>query len=108
MILIIRNGNVILENSFEKNSKADSSKTYEDIKCDFDDILKISNQYEEKTIIVCCATNLRENVSHFSNKPINSNIFPISNNSFYTNYKSPTYIISSFEKNKFCFILYLC
>lgn len=97
MIPIIRNGNVIVGNSVEQNLKADSSKTYEALKSAFDDILRISNQYEEKPVIACCATNLHENVSQFSNKPINGNIFPISNNSFYTNYKSPTYIISSLE-----------
>lgn len=97
MIPIIRNGNVIAGNSIERNSKADISKTCEALKCAFDDILKISNQYEEKPVIACCVNDLHENVSKFSNKAVNSNIFPISNSSFYTNYNSLTYIISSLE-----------
>ena len=97
MIPIIRNGNVIAGNSIERNTKADSSKIYEALKCAFDDILKISNQYEEKPVIACCATDLHSNVSQFSNRAINSKIFPIRNSSFYTNYDSPTYIVSSLE-----------
>lgn len=97
MIPIIRNGNVIVGNSIERNPRANKFKTYESLKCAFDEILKISNQYEKKPIIACCATNLHANVEEYSNKAINSNIFPISDSSFYTNYGSPTYIVTSLE-----------
>lgn len=97
MIPIIRNGNVIAGNSIERNSKGNDDKIYETLKCAFDHILKISKQYEEKHIVACCVTDLHSNVSKFSNKAINSKIFPITNNSFYTNYDSQTYIISSLE-----------
>lgn len=97
MIPIIRNGNVIVGNSIEQNSKGDSSKIYEALKCTFDDILKISIQYEENPIIAGCVTDLHTNVSPFSNTRINRNILPIRNSLFYTNYDSPTYIVSCLE-----------
>jgi len=97
IIPIIRNGNVIAGNSIESNSKANGGKVYNALKCAYDDILKISNQYEEKPIIACCVTDLHSNVSPYNKQSIKKNIFPINEYPFYTNYSETTYIISSLE-----------
>lgn len=107
MIPIIRNGNVINGNSIERNSKADSLKAYNALKKAFDDIISISNQYEENPLIAGCATDLHSNVGDFSEKPIKKHIFPIRNNNFYTNYDEQTYIVSILpNKNENDFELY--
>lgn len=94
MIPIIRNGNVIAGNSIESNSKGDDLKIYIALKMAFDDIISMSNQYEENPLIAGCVTNLHSNVEPYSNTPINQKIFPIRNNSFYTNYENQSYIVS--------------
>lgn len=92
MIPIIRNGNVIVGNSIETNSKGDSEKVYNTLKKAYDEILKISNEYEENPIIACLVSNLHSNC--YSKKNVSQKIFPIRNDSFYTNYDSETYIVS--------------
>lgn len=95
MIPIIRNGNVIVGNSIETNSKGDNEKVYNAIKGAYDDILKVSSKYEEQPIIACLVSNLHCNC--YSNRTVSQKIYPITNNSFYTNYNSQTYIVSSQE-----------
>ena len=97
MIPIIRNGNVIVGNSIETNSKGDSEKVYNTLKKAYDEILKVSNKYEEKPIIACLVSNLHSNC--YSKKSVSQKIFPIRNDRFYTNYDSETYIVS-IQKNK--------
>lgn len=97
MIPIIRNGNVIVGNSIETNSKGDSGKVYRALKSAYNDILKISSNYEEQPIIACLVSNLHSNCH--SNRAVNQKIYPIRNNSFYTNYDSQTYIVS-IQENK--------
>ncbi len=94
MIPVIRNGNVIAGNSIERNSKGQDLKIYNALKIAFNSIISISIQYEENPLIAGCVTNLHSNVETYSNNPINQKIFPIRDNSFYTNYESQAYVVS--------------
>lgn len=108
MIPVIRNGNVIAGNSIERNSKGEDLKIYNALKIAFNGIISISTQYEENPLIAGCVTNLHSNVETYSNHPINQKIFPIRNNSFYTNYESQAYVVSILPgKSENDFELYL-
>lgn len=97
MIPIIRNGNVIVGNSIETNSKGDNRKVYHALERAYDDILKISSDYEEQPVIACLVSNLHSNCH--SNRAVNQKIYPIREHSFYTNYDSQTFIVS-IQENK--------
>lgn len=94
MIPIIRNGNVIAGNSIESNYKGGPQNIYDALKNAFDDIIKVSNEYEENPIIAGCVTNLHSNAMAYSNKPISKRFSPISDTGFYNNYNAQTCIVS--------------
>ena len=98
MIPVIRNGNVIVGNSIESNSKGDSQKIYYALKKAYDEILSISKSNEEKPIIACLVSNLHSNC--YSKEIVNKQIFPIRNKYFYTNYDARTYIVSIQESKE--------
>lgn len=95
MIPIIRNGNVIVGNSIESNSKGDNNKIYDALKAAFDHIISVSYENEEEPIIAGLVTNLHKNC--YSNTPIGKNIFPIRDKDFYTNYNKKTFIVSKIK-----------
>lgn len=104
MVPIIRNGNIIVGNSIESNSKGNPISIYNTLKDCFNDIIEVSKEREEKPIIAGLVTNLHENC--LSNHKIKDHIYPISIDSFYTNYECDTYIVSSnenIEENDFKF-----
>ena len=93
MIPIIRNGNVLLGNSIESNRKGDSHKIYHALQKAYEDILSISNEWEEDPIIGCFVTNLHHNC--YSNKVLSHSIYPISEQSFYTNYEYTPHLVAA-------------
>lgn len=97
MIPIIRNGNVVVGNSIETNTKGFGRKVYNALKSAYNDILKVSSIYEEQPIIACLVSNLHLNC--YSTKAVEQQIFPIRNKRFYTNYDCNTYIVST-QENK--------
>lgn len=102
MIPIIRNGNVIIGNSIESNSKGEKHNVYHTLEDAFQEIINVSTAFEENPVIACCVSNLHSNV--YSNRFIDKNIYPISDNKFYTNYDTRIYMVSSIDgvtKNDF-------
>lgn len=98
MVPIIRNGNVINGNSIEKNSLGETKKIYDALKQCYDKIIETSKNYEDNPIEAGLVTNLHNNC--YSKEKINRHIYPIREDSFYTNYDKRTYIVSCDENFK--------
>ena len=93
MIPIIRNGNVIVGNSIESNNKKGlDQKIYFALKEAYNNIIKVSSEYEKNPIIACLVTNLHDNC--YSTRQVKMKIYPIRRDTFYTNFGHKTYIVS--------------
>lgn len=95
MTPIVRNGNIINGNSIEsKNSLGNDEYIFKALKMAMEDIINLSQKYEENPITIGSVTNLHNNIPKDNKKIVAQPIYPIRNNNFYTNYGNPTYLIA--------------